>query len=151
MNSNIAQPIVFIDNKINALSARVDDKEISINFDEDGYLTGASIFHYRRAIVPPCHDEYFDEPNCPGNKCLDDVEDFDACTTTCPYLTEGEQPAGFTAIMGNGESYSELASEIKRCLLDHNFNNDPTSESTIAFISRDWIVDDELIKGTPLP
>lgn len=151
MNNEISQPIVFTEKEANILGARVGDKEILIDYDANWYLTGASIIHYQRAIVPPCHDEYFDEPTCPGNKCLDDVEDFDACTTTCPYLTEGEQPTSFTSIMGDGKSYSELASEIKRCLLDHNFNNDPTSESTMAFISRDWVVDDELIKGAPLP
>lgn len=139
------EPVVFNRNDDNSYEARIADLVVNILLDEANQISGGSISHIEKKMIPPCHEDYGTEPHCPLSKEIDDTEVLEVCERTCPYLTEFEDFGSYTAVMGRFSDVNELMVAIREGLSSYCLQKN--LDAVNAFILRDWIVDGETFKG----
>jgi len=104
------------------------------------------IEEHRKLLLPPCHEDYFDDAHCPGGKDLDKVEDFDVCESTCPYVSEIEVLYSHTVFFGG--DLRGLAVEAREYLakVDGQYQKRYVSEiEADFFLGEQWKIGDLIL------
>lgn len=108
----------------------------------DAYCT-VEIDQMETVSAPPCHDDFYDEPTCPGGKDLDKVEaeGFDYCEQSCPYMTDHERQSANTFLAGETLQELVVVARTELARLDMPFKVPVFNEQDASyFLGKQWRV-----------
>lgn len=142
--------IVFDKDPNGDFSARVDDIIVTIEIEEENVSDAGSVMFIDKMIIPPCHEEYVQEPSCPDCKPIDDIDILEVCEKTCPHLFEHDDIGEYIGLCGYIGSPADTARAIRTHLSEDYHSEREDRVAIKAFIHRDWVIDGVVIlEGIP--